>query len=221
MSWTEIILVISPILLSLLTFYLIFKLNQNFKNNINNMKIIDKIKKCCVWNWCLYNLKRNDKEWEYAVISKTWNIWDTLWSVSVWIDKNKNIALIKNYRHAIDKISWELPRWWAEKWISSVDNAVKEFQEEIWIQDEPLFKRLLSVVSPDSGIMSCYVDLVLLEYEDFSRYNIWWEKDGSYEDIYEVNYFSVFDFEDMVLNGEIVDNFTISAYGLLKLNKLI
>ena len=65
------------------------------------------------------------------------------------------------------------------------------------------------------------MDFILLEYEDFSKYNIWWEKDGSYEDIYEVNYFSVFDFEDMVLNGEIVDNFTISAYGLLKLNKLI
>ena len=145
MSQTELLLAISPIVLSLLTFYLILKLTQNFKN-ITTMKIIDKVKKCCVWNWCLYSLKRNDKKWEYAVISKTWNMWDIEWSIAIWIDKNKNIVLLKNYRHAIDKISWELPRWWAEKWISSVDNAVKEFQEEIWIQDDPLSKRLLATL---------------------------------------------------------------------------
>ncbi len=220
MSWTELLLAISPIILSLLIFYLILGLTKNFKN-ITTMKIIDKVKKCCVWNWCLYSLKRNDKKWEYAVISKTWEIWTIEWSVAIWIDENKNIALIKNYRHAIDKISWELPRWGAEKWISSIDNAVKEFQEEIWIKDVPLFKKSLLAVSPDWGILWNYIDIVLLKYEDFSKYNVWWEKDGSCEDIYEINYFSLEKIEKMVLDGDIIDNFTISAYGLLKLNRVI
>ncbi len=185
------------------------------------MKIVDKVKKCCIGKLCLSSFKRSDKKWDFPVLSLSWEFWKIEWSVAIWIDKNKNIALIKDYRHAIDKISWELPRWWVEKWINSVNNAVKEFQEEIWIQDEPLSKRSLAIIAPETWFISASVDMVLLEYEDFAKYIVWWEKDGSYEDIYEVNYFSVFDFEDMILNGEIVDNYTISAYGLLKLYKII
>jgi len=186
------------------------------------MSKIKKItKKCNVWKWNLYSLELEWKKWDYALISKSEKIGDIMWSVAIWIDKNNNITLIKNYRHGLDKISWEIPRWWAEQGLSWEENALKEFQEEIGILDNPKEIKKLWKVAPDDGIIGWYLDLVLLKYEDFSKYDVWWEKDGSYEDIYEVKYFSMKDFEQMIKDGTITDGYTISAYAYLVINKII
>jgi len=126
------------------------------------MKVIEKIKKCCVWNWCLFNVKLEGKKWDYAVVGKADKAQQVEGTVSFWIDKNKNIALIKIYRHGIDKLVWELPRGGAEKWLTSEENALKEFQEEIGVLNEPINIKKIGTVAPDSGIFSWYVDIVFL-----------------------------------------------------------
>lgn len=176
------------------------------------------IEKCRVWQWKLYSAEIEWKKWDYAIVSKSTDIQKILWTVSVALDKNKNIILIKNYRHAIDAIVWELPRWGMEPEITYQQNAVKEFHEEIWIFDTPLNVKDLWIISPDSWLLWDFVKIVLLEYEDFSKYDIWWEKDGTNEGIYEVKYFSIQELENMIKEWEIVDGFTLSAYSLLKIN---
>jgi len=179
------------------------------------------IKKCCVWKWCLFSWKIKGKEWDYAILSKSTDIKSIIWTVSIWIDKNKNIVMIKNYRHAIDDILWELPRWAKEKNFTVEENALKEFEEEIWIKERPLRIYNLWNIASDSWIIGWYLGMVVLEYEDFSKYDVWWKKDGSYEFIYEVKYYSVEEIAEMIKKNEIKDSFTVSAYSLLKVNSII
>ena len=178
-------------------------------------------KKCCVWKWCLFSGKLKNKKWDYAIVSKTWNVNDILWTVSIWVDKYKRIVFIKNYRHALDTICWELPRGAMEKWISTKENALKEFREEVWIKEEPIEIINLWKHAVDSGLIWWYVSYIVLKYDDFSKFGVWWEKNGDYEGIYEVKYLSKEEVEKMIKNNVIKDNFTIWAWWLLKANNLV
>ena len=185
------------------------------------LKVLWKIKKCSVWQWKLFALKIDWLDWEYAFLSKTWEFWKTIWTVSIWIDKNKKIVLIKNYRHAIDKISWELVRWWLEKWLTVEENAIKEFKEETWIDELPLKTIELANLSADTWILGDMVSYVLLEFDDFSKFDVFWKKDWEYEQIYEVKLFEKEEFEKLIKDQKLYDAFTISAYGILKANGII
>jgi len=179
------------------------------------------VKKCCVWQWCIYAWKLKNKKNAYTIISQNGDVHALLWTVSIWIDKQGNIVLIKNYRHAIDEIVWEIPRGWLEKWLTAEENALKEFKEEVGIEDVPEEVKYLGKFATDSWLVGGYVWYVVLKYEDFSKYNVWSEKDWSYESIYEVKYFSKNLIEEMIKNNDIKDNFTLVAWGLLKTYNLI
>lgn len=179
------------------------------------------VKKCCVWKWCLFSSKIKGETWDYAILSKTWDVNAILWTVSIWIDKKGNIVFIKNYRHAIDTICWEMPRWAMEEWLTMEENAFKEFKEEIWIQEKPIEIKCLWKFATDSWIIAGYVWYIVLMYEDFSKYDVWWKKDGHYESILEVKYLTKKDVEKMIKNNDIVDAFTVAAWWLLKTHNLI
>jgi hypothetical protein len=85
----------------------------------------------------------------------------------------------------------------------------------------PKKMRKIWTVYPDNGIIWDYVDLVLLEYEDLTKYDVFWEKDGSYEWIYEVKLLKFEEFEKMIQDNIITDSFTVSSYAFLKANKII
>ena len=79
----------------------------------------------------------------------------------------------------------------------------------------------LWTIYPDTWLLWDNVDLVLLEYDDLTKYDIFWEKDGSYEWIYEVKLLKSNEFEKMIQDNIVTDSFTISSYALLKANKII
>ena len=185
------------------------------------MKIVEKIKKCSVWKWNLYSLKLEWKKWEYVVVSKNDKFWQINGTVSIVKDKSNNFALIRNYRHAIDNLSYEFVRWWLEKWLTLEKNALIESKEELLIDKVPIKIEKIWVISPDDGVIWDKVALVLIEYEDLSKFDVYGKKDGSYEDIYEIKLVSLEELEKMIINWEIIDVFTISAYWILKANKII
>jgi len=185
------------------------------------MKITEKIKKCSVWKWNLYSLRLEWKKWDYALISKNTEIGKINWTVSIVKDNYNKFVLIKNYRHAIDKLSYEFVRWCLEKGLTSEKNALMESKEELWIEEEPIKIEKVWIVSPDDGIIWDKVALVLIEYEDLTKFDIYVKKDGSYEDIYEIKLVSLEELEKMIINWEIIDGFTIFAYWILKAKKII
>jgi len=183
--------------------------------------MIEKIfEKCYVWKYKLVSLKLKWKKWDYACVFK-WDFNSIWWTLSIWIDKNKNIVLINIYRHWIDAKSWEFVRWGLEKEFSEEENALKEFEEETGINEKPINIQKLGVLNQDNGILWNYLSYILLEFEDLTKFDIYGEKDGSYEEIFGVKLFSKEEFEYMIKNGKIKDACTISAYGFLKLyNKI-
>jgi len=181
------------------------------------MKVVQKQKKCNVWLWKLYALKLNNKKWDYAMVSKTWNIAQVEGTITFAIDSFWNTVLIKTYRHAIDKYSIECVRWTLEPNIYVEENALKEFQEETGIKKQPLKITVLSNnYSADGGIIWGLNSIVLLEFDNLETCSVYWKQDGRNEGIVDVMLVSLEELEQMIKTGEVFDGFTISTYGLLK-----
>jgi len=188
---------------------------------MNEKKIISKKLIGKVWQWNLFSLKRKDKKWDYACLVKGNDCYKVSWTVSIGIDKKWKIVLIKNYRHAVDRVSWEFVLWWLEEGLTEEENAIKEFWEEAHIYDKPITTKKLWALSMDTGIFGNYISFILLEYEDFSKYDVFWKRDIIKEDIYEVQYFSKEEVENIIKSGKMISGIAVAAYGLLKANKII
>ncbi len=176
------------------------------------MKIVEKISKCKVRKFNLFSCKLEWKNWDYVLLEKDTKVSWYDGVICFGIDKNNNIAIIKNYRFANDLLAYEVPRWSTEKWEDVEETALKEFEEEIWIKDKPLYIKKLWELYPETWLMNSKLAVYLLKFEDFSKYNVWWKFDWSYEEIFEKTYVSILDFKKMIRSWEIKDSFSISAY---------
>jgi len=177
-------------------------------------KIIDKELVWKVRRWNLFSCKVEWKKSDYAMIEKDFSVEGCNWVVCFGIDKYKNIALIQNYRLAVENMAYGFPRWSTEKDEDIEETALKEFKEEIWIQKSPKIIKKLWEIFPDDWILNFKVAVYLLEFDNFSKYDVWWETDGSYEDIYEKTYVSFKKFKKMINDGIIKDSYSLWAYAL-------
>lgn len=118
---------------------------------------------------------------------------------------NDKLIMLKQYRHPNRKIEYSFPRGYGEKLLSGEDNAKKELFEEIGARTTNVEK--LGKLSPDSGVLSNYVEVYYCELEQY-------KKKYGYEGIQDIILLSVDEVKEWIKSGEITDNFTISAFYL-------
>ncbi len=181
------------------------------------LKILDKNKLAEIRRWKFYKLKFSWKDWDYALVSSDGGSWVVVFAK----DKKENVCLLKIYRHAIENFSREIVRGWIEENESFKDAGIREFQEEFWISDDPVNSEVLGDLYIDSWLIDHNIKVVFLQFEDFSRYNVWKKLDGSYENIVERIFLPLKQFEKWIAKNIIKDNFTLAAYSLVKSKWLI
>lgn len=117
------------------------------------------------------------------------------------------ILLIKHYRHALRRFSWELPRGFAESRLTAIENAQKELCEECGVK--PSRCEILGRITPDSGLLGHepWIVKALIEEPEILHLNT---RDKT-EAIKEFKLASVEEISDMIAQGLITDSFTISA----------
>ena len=143
-------------------------------------------------------------------------LWKKHWGVGVLVvDKKDRIALIKIFRIPLMKQLREMVRGSGEPNLTYQQVAQKEVEEELGVKPQQIQK--LWYLTPDSGILATQPPLFLAIVDDFEKYDVWWKDDGSYEFIFERNYFSFEQVQKMIKNGEITDAFLINAICLRKL----
>lgn len=128
--------------------------------------------------------------------------------VPIYEDK---IILLKQYRHALRDYQYSLPRGYGEDTVQVENNVKKELSEEIWATTTDI--EFLGKVVPDSGLSGNKVNIYKCKV---LKYN----KNVKIEGIEEISAISINKIEQMILNGEINDGFTISAIHFLRLNKI-
>lgn len=122
---------------------------------------------------------------------------------------NNKIILLKQYRHALRDYQYSLPRGYGEDTVQVEGNVRKELSEEIGATTTDI--EFLGKVVPDSGLSGNKVNIYkckVLEYNE--NVNV--------EGIEEIKAISIDKIEQMILNGEINDGFTISAINFLRLS---
>lgn len=122
---------------------------------------------------------------------------------------NNKIILLKQYRHALRDYQYSLPRGYGEDTVQVEGNVRKELSEEIGATTTDI--EFLGKVVPDSGLSGNKVNIYkckVLEYNENVKA----------EGIEEIKAISIDKIEQMILNGEINDGFTISAINFLRLS---
>ena len=125
-----------------------------------------------------------------------------------------NFVLLKQFRHALRRYQYAFPRGYGEKGLSTLQNAVKELEEELSASPaaEPVY---IGTVTPDSGLTRTSADVYMIEIDDYSI------KSG-YEGIKETVEITEDELDRMISgnrnSGESIfdDGFTLAAYTLLK-----
>ncbi len=124
----------------------------------------------------------------------------------------KQVLLIRHFRHATRSWHIEIPRGFGIKDSSSEENAQRELQEEIGAKVSRLIA--LGHVYPDAGAAAEYNDFFYADVESYGEF----ETD---EAITEILPTPVSEFERMIRENEITDEFTITAYALAKGRNLL
>lgn len=111
--------------------------------------------------------------------------------------------LLKQFRHAIRENQIGFPRGMCHR--DSIETAITEIAEELGGQgSNPIY---LGKITPDSGILSDWVSIYLMDIYDY-------EERLGFEEIKEVILLTKDEITNMILSGEITDGFTLSAWML-------
>ncbi len=127
--------------------------------------------------------------------------------------KKHKILLINHYRHALRCFSWELPRGFAEKNTSVIENVQRELLEECGVVADKC--KILGRIAPDSGMLGSK-PWVVLSYFSSDSYVL--DKKESINECIEVTLDEAI---KMIAASQIVDSFTISALFLAIAKKAI
>lgn len=115
------------------------------------------------------------------------------------------VGLVRTFRYSVDAWQWGLPRGFSQD-TDPLVTAKAELQEELGIQAGSL--DLLGTFSPDSGLLSREVAVVLATIDDPT---------GVIEDVREVaasRWVAVTALWDEVAQGRLVDGMTLAALAL-------
>ena len=128
----------------------------------------------------------------------------------------KNLHLVKQYRYPTGEFSLEFPQGKHETHssISPVDLATAELEEEIGLKTKSIVQVGFLYEAPGYSNQGFNVFLATDLYEGESKPDIT-ETDLEHVEM------TLQEFEQSVMRGEITDSPTVSAYGLLKVKKLI
>lgn len=129
--------------------------------------------------------------------------------VIIAIDRG-NIGLVRTFRYPIGEFQWALPRGFAES-PDVLETAQIELLEELGATASSM--RLLGQLTPDSGLLSNRVSVVIANVDSISdRYDT--------EEVSEIQWLPAERIFRMVDAGEIEDGFTLAAL-FLCLRKVI
>lgn len=132
-------------------------------------------------------------------------------SVILPIMKQK-ILLIKVFRHPIRKWSYEIPRGFGEPGLSPKELAQKEISEEVGGRIKDVIS--LGTLHSNSGLEGNNVQLFLANLNEVGD-------PRKPEGIEEILWVNLNQLEEMIVQGQITDGFTISAYARAKLMGLL
>lgn len=130
---------------------------------------------------------------------------------------NDTFLIIENYRYGINDTVFELPRGGAKSNETFEECAIRELKEETNITFDiqtDLIKQI-GVISINSSILASKVPVYLIEINQIPE-NIELQSE---EYINSYNWLSLKELNEMILNGKIIDSFTLSALKLYDLNK--
>ena len=125
------------------------------------------------------------------------------------------IVLLRHYRHPPRAFLWEVPRGFGEQGVSMEENVRRELREEVGAEVLRLVSMGLGL--PDSGVLRGKANFVFAEIEAPAPRGEAADVDG----IVAQRLVTPSELERMIVAGEIVDVFTITAYALAKMRGLI
>lgn len=136
-------------------------------------------------------------------------------SVTIFPVVDNKIMMVKQYRHPLEKVLWELPGGFAEKDESPDKAAIRELKEETGY----LFTSViyLGKTAANPGILNNYTHMFIAA----GNYEKTGEQFDENEDI-EIGFFSFEELHEMVKRNEIVQSLNLNAIllGLMHLGKL-
>lgn len=132
--------------------------------------------------------------------------------VVIMPEMDGKLLLIHQYRHATRSWHWEAPRGFGETNVDSKTQAANELREEINGEASEIID--LGIFYHDAGLDGNPTNIFLAHMLTIGKSQI-------EEGIEESKLFSIAEVERMIVNGEITDGFTISAFTKAKLKGLI
>jgi len=129
-------------------------------------------------------------------------------------EKDGNLLLMHNFRHATRQLHWEFPRGFGEPGVSAEDQARAELKEEIGVGSNDVDLIALGTLYNNTGLEGNPIDLFLAHISTSGILN---EEIGTAE----LRWVSVSELEKMIADGGVTDGFTIAAYTRAKLKRLI
>lgn len=146
----------------------------------------------------------------YLVVSPRQHGKDMLTGIAILPLMAGRIGLIRIYRPPIRSWSWEIPHGFIEHGESGQESATRELGEEAGLVAGSIAS--LGFITPDSGVLAARVELFLAR--DCSIVACKQAEIG----LRELTFFSVAEFEQMILRSEIQDTFTIAAWCHVRLS---
>jgi len=122
--------------------------------------------------------------------------------------RHKRVLMIKRFRHEYRDWSWEFPRGFGEAGLSAEKNATKELVEEIGVMPSRLIQ-LTNVPEGSGGTAVFYAEI-----PDGEKI-----KTDANEGIADYRWVSIVDMEQLIIQGQLTDWFSLWAYSLLKIKK--
>lgn len=140
----------------------------------------------------------------YLVVAPKQKNADLVTGVAVLPVQDDMVGLVRIYRPAIGAYSWEIPHGFAEPGESDQVSAIRELMEETGLIVKSV--ESLGLITPDAGVLAGRVHLYLANggVKGLGR-------EGEIG-LREFRWFSRNEFETMVVNSEIQDSFTLSAW---------
>lgn len=124
----------------------------------------------------------------------------------------RQVVLVRHFRHAARQWRLELPRGFGESGYSTEENAARELREEV--QGEIARLIPLGMVEPDTGMSAEADALFFAELASVGQPDI-------VEGISDIQLTPIAEFERLISDGTITDGFTLAAYARAKARGLL
>ena len=141
---------------------------------------------------------------EYLVVSPKIQNGNLVTGVAILPIMENKIGLIKIYRPALRDYSWEIPHGFIEEDEENKDSAIRELMEETGLSVKTV--KSLGFITPDGGVLAARVHIYLAEH--CNKIGELVEAIG----LREFRFFTINEFKQMIVNSEIQDTFTLSAW---------